>query len=162
MLPIDLPGLEVTQTEPDGHILAIHAGCAGRPGECALCGSANFIGHRQHNQQVMDLPHHGRFTCCIHLTRKRYRCKECGGTFFHPLAWLDDNHLATRRFVDRIAELALERSFSDIAREYGVNEKAVRNVFYGRYKDDCGGQVISDTSMGCCTAVCRSYAVGGR
>lgn len=54
----------------------------------------------------------------------------------YPLAWLDDDHLATTRFVDRIAELALERSFSDLSREYGINEKTVRNIFYGRYKDD--------------------------
>jgi hypothetical protein len=89
----------------------------------------------QRIQQVMDFPHHGGYTC-IHLTRKRYRCKECSGTFFHPLSWLDDDHLSTRRFVDRIAALALERSFSDLSREYGINEKTVRNIFYGRYKDD--------------------------
>ena len=52
------------------------------------------------------------------------------------LAWLDDDHLATKRFVDKIAELALERSFSALSREYGINEKTVRNIFYGRYKDD--------------------------
>jgi transposase len=135
MLPLDLPGIAVTNTEADGPTFSIHAGCEGRPGECAICGSATFIGHGQHIQQVMDVPHQGRFTC-IHLTRKRYRCKDCGGTFFHPLAWLDDDHLATTRFVDRIAELALERSFSDLSREYGINEKTVRNIFYGRYKDD--------------------------
>lgn len=100
-----------------------------------LCGSANLIGHGQRVQQVMDFPHQSRYTC-IHLTRKRYRCKECCGTFFHPLAWLDDDHLATKRFVDKIAELALERSFSALSREYGINEKTVRNIFYGRYKDD--------------------------
>jgi transposase len=135
MLPIDLPGIAVTNTEPDGPIFSIHAGCEGRPGECMLCGSANFIGHGQRVQQVMDFPHQSRYTC-IHLTRKRYRCKDCGGTFFHPLPWLDDDHLATKRFVDKIAELALERSFSDLSREYGINEKTVRNIFYGRYKDD--------------------------
>lgn len=65
----------------------------------------------------MDLPHHGLFTC-IHLTRKRYRCKDCNTTFFHPLGWVDDDHQATERFVNRIAALALERSFSDLSREY--------------------------------------------
>lgn len=135
MLPLDLPGITVTNTESDGPTFSIHAGCEGRPEECQLCGSKSFIGHGQHKQQVMDLPHQARFTC-IHLVRKRYRCKDCGGTFFHPLPWVDDDHLATTRFVDRIAELALERSFSDLSREYGINEKTVRNIFYGRYKDD--------------------------
>ena len=135
MLPLDLSGIIVTSTETDGPTFSIHAGCAGRSEACAICGGANFIGHGQHVQQVMDLPHQGRFTC-IQLARKRYRCKDCAGTFFHPLDWVDDDHLATKRFVDRIAALALERSFSDLAREYGINEKTVRNIFYGRYKDD--------------------------
>ncbi|AKU11279.1 transposase, IS204/IS1001/IS1096/IS1165 family protein [Azoarcus sp. CIB] len=134
MLPLDLPGIAVTNTESDGHLFAIHAGCEGRPTACVTCGSKNFIGHGQRAQEVMDLPHHGKLTC-IHLLRKRYRCKDCSDTFFHPLDWLDDDHHATQRFVDRIASLALERSFSDLAREYGINEKTVRNIFYGRYRD---------------------------
>lgn len=134
MLPLDLLGIAVTNTETDGHLFAIHAGCEGRPAACVTCGSQNFIGHGQHAQEVMDLPHQGKFTC-IHLLRKRYRCKDCSDTFFHPLDWLDDDHHASRRFVDRVASLALERSFSDLAREYGINEKTVRNIFYGRHKD---------------------------
>jgi len=135
MLPLDLPGISVMRTETDGPIFSIHAGCEGRPRVCITCGGTNFIGHGQHEQEIMDLPFQGRFTC-IHLTRKRYRCKDCNATFFHPLEWVDDDHHATRRFVDRIAALALERSFSDLSREYGINEKTVRNIFYGRYKDD--------------------------
>lgn len=135
MLPLNLSGITVTNSEEDGPVFTIHAGCAGRPAGCLECGGQNFIGHGQHVQQINDLPHQGKFTC-IHLTRKRYRCKDCQTTFFHPLDWVDDDHHATKRFVDRIAALALERSFSDIAREYGINEKTVRNIFYGRYKDD--------------------------
>ena len=134
MLPLDLPGIAVTTTEADGPIFAIHAGCEGRPVGCTTCGSANFIGHGQYKQDVMDLPHHNRFTC-IHLARKRYRCKDCEATFFHPLEWIDDNHRATKRFVDKIAELALDRNFSEIAREYGISEHGVRTIFYGRHKE---------------------------
>ncbi len=134
MLPIDLPGILVTRTEPDGPIFAIHAGCEGRPSACTLCGSTNFVGHGPYKQDVMDLPHQGRYAC-IHLLRKRYRCKDCESTFSHPLDWIDDDHRATRRFVDRIAALALERNFSDIAREYGISEHGVRTIFYGRHKE---------------------------
>jgi len=134
MLPLDLPGIAVTDTKADGPLFAIHAGCDGRPAACVNCGSQNFIGHGQRTQEVMDLPFQGKLTC-IHLLRKRYRCKDCGNTFFHPLDWLDDDHHATKRFVGRIAALALERNFSDLSREFGVNEKTIRNIFYGRYKD---------------------------
>lgn len=133
MLPLDLPGIDVTDTKADDRLFAIHAGCSGRPAACVVCASGNFIGHGQYDQEVMDLPFHGRYTC-IHLVRKRYRCKDCGNTFFHPLDWIDDNHRATKRFVERIAVLSLERSFSDIAREYGISEHGVRGIFYGRYQ----------------------------
>jgi transposase len=134
MLPLDLPGIAVVTTETDGPTFSIHAGCDGRPAACVTCGSQNFIGHGQHKQEVMDLPFQGKFTC-IHLTRKRYRCKDCDSTFFHPLDWMDDTHRATKRFVDRIASLALERNFSAISREYGISEHAVRTIFYGRHKE---------------------------
>lgn len=133
MLPLDLPGIVITDREQDDRIFTLHAGCEGRPEACVSCGSDNFIGHGQHPQEVMDLPHHGRFLA-IQLTRKRYRCKDCGNTFFHPLPWIDDNHRATKRFVERIASLSLERSFSDIAREYGISEHGVRGIFSGRYQ----------------------------
>jgi transposase len=80
----------------------------------------------------MDLPYQG-ITPAFTYSRKRYRCKDCGGTFFHPLSCLDDSHRATKRFVDRIATLALERNFSDIAWEYGISEHGVRTIFYGRH-----------------------------
>lgn len=133
MLPLDLLGIFVTETKAEGPLFAIHAGCDGRPDACVSCGGQNFIGHGQYEQDVMDLPHQAKLTC-IHLLRKRYRCKDCGDTFFHPLPWLDEDHRATKRFVDRIAALALERNFSDLSREFGVDEKTIRNIFYGRHK----------------------------
>ena len=39
-----------------------------------------------------------------------------------PSCRVDDVHRATKCFVDRIAALALERLFSDIASEYGSSE----------------------------------------
>jgi transposase len=134
MLPLSLDGITVTHTEQDGPTFAIHAGCSGKPSGCVSCGSEHLNAHGTLQQDIMDLPHHGRMAC-IHLARKRWKCKDCGTTFLHPLDWIDEDHRATKRFVDRIAELSLERSFSDLAREYGVNEKTIRNIFYRRYEE---------------------------
>lgn len=134
-LPLNLPGIIVERTEADGPMFAIHAGCEGKPAGCPTCGAATLYAHGTLQQDIMDLPHQGRFAC-VHLARKRWKCQGCGTTFFHPLDWIDDDHRATKRFVDRIAELSLERSFSDLAREYGVNEKTIRNIFYRRYEEE--------------------------
>ncbi len=36
--------------------------------------------------------------------------------------------------MERIAKLSLERSFSDITREYGISEHGVRGIFSGHYQ----------------------------
>ena len=132
-LPLNQPGVKVDSTDPDGPIFTIHAGCDGKPEGCPNCGGSTLYAHGTFLQDIMDLPHQGQFTC-IHLARKRWRCTACETTFFHPLDWIDDDHRATARFVARIASLSLDRSFSDLAREYGVHEKSIRNIFYRHYK----------------------------
>jgi transposase len=131
MLLVNLPGVAVMRTE-DGPSLEVHAECEGRPVACLLCGAARVIGHGVLQQVITDLPIRGK-AVGIHLARKRWRCPTCGGTFLHPLDWIDDDHRTTRRFVDHVASLSLGRSFSALAREYGVHEKTVRSIFYGRY-----------------------------
>lgn len=140
-LPLNLPGIVVERTETieagdtpsHSPLFAIHAGCEGKPAACPHCKGEALYAHGTHDQDIIDIPHQGSLTC-IHLARKRWKCRGCGATFFHPLAWIDDNHRATTRFVNRIADLSLERNFSDLSREFGVNEKTIRNIFYRRYQ----------------------------
>lgn len=66
------------RTEADGPTFSIHAGCEGRPDECPLCGSKNFICHGQRIQQVMDFPLSRQAilhaALCV-LLRQRYMLK---------------------------------------------------------------------------------------
>lgn len=121
------------RTEDTGTAFSVYANCEGRPAGCTTCGSLALYAHGTLKQDIMDLPLHGK-VLCIHLTRKRWKCRDCNTTFLHPLNWIDDDHRATIRFINKIASLSLERSFSDLAREYGVHEKTVRNIFYRHYK----------------------------
>lgn len=134
MLPLNLPGVIVERTEDTGTAFSVYANCEGRPAGCTTCGSPMLYAHGTLKQDIMDLPLHGK-VLCIHLTRKRWKCRDCNTTFLHPLNWIDDDHRATIRFINKIASLSLERSFSDLAREYGVHEKTVRNIFYRHYRD---------------------------
>lgn len=52
--------------------------------QAASLAAAKTSSAMAHPHAVMDLPHHGRFLA-IKLTRKRYRCKNCGTIFYHPL-----------------------------------------------------------------------------
>lgn len=76
----------------------------------------------------MDTPSHGK-KVIITIDRKRYRCRGCGKTFAEPIADIDDKCDATKRLVAYIEKKSLKTTFSAVAREVGVNEKTVRNVF---------------------------------
>ena len=134
MLALNLSGVIVQRTEDKGAALSVYAHCEGRPAGCTTCGSSSLYAHGTLQQDIMDLPLHGKVVC-IHLGRKRWKCRACAVTFLHPLDWIDDDHRATSRFINKIASLSLEHSFSDLAREYGVHEKTVRNIFYRYYQE---------------------------
>lgn len=76
----------------------------------------------------MDTPMHGK-QVLIEIDRKRYRCKSCGKTLFEPLSAMDDKRLMTVRLVKYIESHCLKKTFADISREVGVNDKTIRHIF---------------------------------
>jgi len=61
----------------------------------------------------------------IYIKRQRYRCRECNETFFETLTDMDVNN----RLIDWIQEASLEKTFTSVADDIGVDEKTVRNIF---------------------------------
>jgi transposase len=96
---------------------------------CIKCGvsAERLYKHGANPKKYADLPHAGHHVyICIWV--QRYRCRECGGTFDHPLPEMDDNRKMTNRCVAYVREHGKRRTFADIAREIGVDEKTIRNV----------------------------------
>lgn len=96
---------------------------------CLKCGVSadRLYKHGVELKKVADLPHVGHHVF-IQLDVQRYRCRECGGTFDHPLPEIDENRKMTKRCVAYVREHGKRRTFADIAREIGVDEKTIRNV----------------------------------
>ncbi|SFM47455.1 Transposase [Salibacterium qingdaonense] len=65
----------------------------------------------------------------IYVNRQRYKCRECNETFFENLPDMDVNRSVTNRLINWIQEASLEKTFTSIAEEIGVDEKTVRNIF---------------------------------
>ncbi|WP_240452355.1 ISL3 family transposase [Virgibacillus sp. YIM 98842] len=65
----------------------------------------------------------------IYVNRQRYKCRDCNETFFENLAEMDVNRTVTNRLIDWIQEESLEKPFTSVADEIGVDEKTVRNIF---------------------------------
>jgi len=124
-----LPTIRATSTEelPDGSYL-VHAQIPRSVAICRHCGSSQSYGHGVQEQRLVDVPHHGRPTI-LSLTRRRYRCLSCRKTYFEAVPEVDDKRLATTRLVKHVRQHCMRRTFADLAREVGVDDQTIRNIF---------------------------------
>jgi transposase len=99
---LNLPNFAVheVRTSPyDYEVVAIYTP---DPRGCPHCGVVKEAGtlyrHGYKKQNIWDVPTHGK-RCRIELHRQRWKCRECGRTFLHPIPELDDEHSMTTRAV---------------------------------------------------------------
>lgn len=76
----------------------------------------------------MDTPIHGK-RVGIQALRHRYKCQYCGKTYLQPLPDMNDDHYMSNRLISYIERESFGRTFSALARDIGVDEKTIRNVF---------------------------------
>jgi transposase len=100
------------------------------PTVCVRCGVSEprLKKHGILEQLFMDTPAQGK-RVGIKVRRQRFQCCECRKTFFQPLPDMDEKRQMTRRLLDYIQRRSLERTFTEVASDVGVNEKTVRNIF---------------------------------
>lgn len=125
---VNLPSLELVKREEKNRVYHLYTETKGQPQQCPYCYSAKIVGYGRDEQVYVDLPIHGHYVA-IHLSRRRCKCALCGKTFFEAIEDLDSKRLMTRRLVEYIEQEGIERSFTSIAKEVGINEKTVRNIF---------------------------------
>lgn len=107
------------------------------PDTCLKCGTVGDLQRWGRNRMtVRDAPNYGKPTT-IQVDRIRYKCMSCNGTFMQPLPDLDDRRMLTRRAVNYIARLCLEKPFAEIAKDVGIDEKTVRLVANERIAGCC-------------------------
>lgn len=114
--PRESPGVTVFPVE-----------AADEPGHCPYCKqSVSLCKYGTRIQTVMDEPIKSK-PVELQLVRKRYRCRECGVTFWENLQCIDPTRKMTKRLVQAIKRLSLFKNYSEIAVECGIHEKTVRN-----------------------------------
>lgn len=103
------------------------------PVSCRRCGSLD--GFRRHGRKItriMHTPSLGRpFPFQAHI--QRYKCYDCRRTSMQPLPHVDPRHRMTIKCADYIANRCRERTFVELARDTGVDEKTVRNICFVRF-----------------------------
>ena len=120
----------MTEVEESTTDMRITAQYTPIPTVCPRCGVADppLYKHDIRTQEFMDTPLHGKRVHLI-VKRQRYSCQSCQQTFQQLLPDMDEKRTMTKRLTEFIQRLSLEKKFTEIAEEVGVNEKTVRNIF---------------------------------
>lgn len=142
---LNLPNWTVHDMTETEHDYLISASYNIEPNICQKCGSidAKLYRYGRNEHRFMDLPIHGK-RVGIAVQRQRYRCEECGGTFFQPLPAIHETRNCTWRLVLYIEKEALRRTFVDLAEAVGLDEKTIRNIFRA-YLGETEGKYVFDT-----------------
>ena len=133
---LHLPNLRTINAEDMGDHYRVETEGGVVPIACPTCSSALYR-HGSQRQTYMDTPMHGK-RVLIEIDRKRYRCKVCGKTLFEPLPAMDGKRQATSRLIAYIESHCTKKTFADISREVGVDDKTIRHIFddYVAYKKE--------------------------
>jgi len=126
---LNLAGLNVTnfkESETEYHVKATPVTISRL---CANCGRSNdTVSHARRTLVIRDIPAHGK-AVVIHLDVPRLKCRPCNKTFTATVPEVDTGHEMTERLARWIGRQSLEYTYADIAKQIGVNEKTVRNIF---------------------------------
>jgi transposase len=127
---LGLKDWKVTNVEESTTDMRVTAEYTPPPTACPRCGLADqpLYKHDVRTQEFMDTPLHGKRVHLI-VRRQRYVCQGCEKTFQQILPDMEEDRTMTKRLVSYIKRLSLEKKFTEIADEVGVNEKTVRNLF---------------------------------
>lgn len=119
--------LHIHESEHDYHIEAEIT--TKPPHLCPHCWDfSEFEKFGTRRQIVLDAPVRGK-RVGIHFSRQRYRCRKCQEISIHALPDCSDSRRATNRLVRLFTQKSLHETFYKVAREVGVDEKSVRNIF---------------------------------
>lgn len=125
---LDLEGWTLTEKRLVDGEFELEAEHAAEPNACSKCGVIGRL-HRHGSRMTIyrDSPVRG---CKVKLLAKvkRYRCRDCGGTFLQPLAGVLVERHMTQRCAEFIQKQCLMDTFVRVASEVGCDEKTVRSV----------------------------------
>lgn len=123
----------------DGHFL-VFARYMNVPTTCDRCEGYNLIFYGCQTQKFQDMPHRMKPTTLV-VARQRLRCTDCGKTQFQLMPDMDSKHMMTNDLKDYIRKEAMQRTFTSVADDVGVDESTVRRIF-GEYADELEKQHI--------------------
>jgi transposase len=126
---LNLPNWTVIEVNTYSDQVQIVAEYDVAPTVCPRCGVIHTAyGHGTARQAFRDHRFQELPTSVL-VVRRRYRCRECLATFMQPLPDMDDKRMMTRRLISTVEKDCLRRPFTNVAEQFGLDEKTVRILF---------------------------------
>lgn len=128
---LDLPDWRYLGKRLDDDGYELNVEYTKEPDACQKCGVVgNLYRHGTKDVTYRDCAMWGKPTRLLVKVR-RYKCRECGGTFLQPLEGIVDERRMTVRCAEYIQDHCLRDTFARLADHLGCDEKTVRNVASG-------------------------------
>lgn len=125
---LNLKELSVLKVECNNYDYLVTAECKNPPIGCIKCNGSNLIRHSINERIISDVNIHGKRTKIL-LIHRRYKCKDCGYTFYQLLDSVDTDGRTTKRLKVQLQQESLTRPFLSVAEQYGVSKMTVRRAF---------------------------------
>lgn len=123
---LSLPDLKTTESPQENETdMMFKVEATNPPERCPECGFDKLYKHSSRKQLIMDLPIRLK-RVGLQLNRRRYKCRECGTTFWERLVSIDEKRSMTKRLVESIEQASMSKTFVEVAENVGVDEKTVR------------------------------------
>lgn len=119
-----MPTIAKGKTE-EGDKTILHVEMTGEASPCPSCGSSDVVGFGKRTQSVADIPENGKPVVLQVITR-RFRCKNCGRSYYEGVEGVGGNRRMTGRLVNWIRNESPSRRFTEIAAESGLSEGTIR------------------------------------
>lgn len=125
---LDLPDWAQTARRLDAGTWIVDAEYSVQPEACQKCGAiGNLYKHGTKVTTYRDIPTRGSKALLV-ATVRRYKCRDCGGTFLQPLGGVHPERLMTTRCAEHIEQQCLRKQFLELATEIGCDDKTVRSM----------------------------------
>lgn len=125
---LNLPQWDVISVEENEHDYLVTAEPKTKVTTCRHCFGTQLSRFGKKHPVFMHLPSHGK-RVGIKAGVQRYRCEKCKKILQQDIPDIDEKRNATVQLVRFIEKQSLERTFTDIAAQVGMDEKSVRRIF---------------------------------
>jgi transposase len=146
--PLNLPEFRLLQWDENRYDYIFTIELAKEPDFCINCyhdstipGNKPLIKHGIKDREVWDIDQHDKRVKLI-IKNRRYKCPQCGATFYELINAVPTNGKITNRLYKSIQIKGLKYPFKEIAERYGISNMTVRRAVDDFIEEHDKGRIL--------------------